>query len=594
MELKHIDISRLSVSGLNMRGVKRTPDIDNILPSVRARGILVPLIVREKPGVVGEGSGEGEAGPAYEIIAGKRRYHSALVVAQENDGIDPLPCAVMEAGDDAAALEASLIENIARLDPDEMTQYETFVRLVREGRSVEELSLTFGLTPLQVKKTLALGNLLPRIRNLYRAETIDVVTVRHLTLASKARQRDWLALLDDETAYAPTGSALKAWLFGGASIPVKAALFDVASYAGEVVSDLFGDDSYFASAEAFWTAQLAAVEERAEAFRAEGWTDVIVMERGHAFHSWEYERTPKRKGGKVYVAIGQRGDVSIHEGYLTSREADRMRRGEQGATNKPARPEVSSATQSYIDLHRHAAVRAELASSPSVALRVMVAHAVAGSSLWRVSVEPQRAHNDAIAESVETSASETAFDAKRREILALLGFDPETDTVTGGYAGEHGLAGLVAQLLTLSDSDVLSILAIVMGETLEAGSALVEYLGVHLGVNMANCWQADDALFDGIRDREVLGHLLAEVSGAETATANAKATAKVQRGILKDCLEGTNGRAKVEGYVPGWMTFPPQGYTERGGVGSIERAERIAELTAPAFLIDPVRLAEAA
>ncbi|GAY20332.1 putative plasmid stabilization protein [Sphingobium fuliginis] len=114
MELMHIDIARLCVSGLNMRGNRKAPDLANILPSVRARGILVPLIVREKREGAAQG---GEECPAYEIVAGKRRYHAALTLAQENEGIDPLPCAVMEAGDDAAALEASLIENIARLDP---------------------------------------------------------------------------------------------------------------------------------------------------------------------------------------------------------------------------------------------------------------------------------------------------------------------------------------------------------------------------------------------------------------------------------------------------------------------------------------------
>ncbi len=69
---------------------------------------------------------------------------------------DPLPCAIMEAGDDAAALEASLIENIARLDSDEVTRWESFTRLVKEGRSPENISLTFGLTELQVKRTLVL------------------------------------------------------------------------------------------------------------------------------------------------------------------------------------------------------------------------------------------------------------------------------------------------------------------------------------------------------------------------------------------------------------------------------------------------------
>jgi ParB family chromosome partitioning protein len=33
-----------------------------------------------------------------------------------------------------------------------------------------------------------------------------------------------------------------------------------------------------------------------------------------------------------------------------------------------------------------------------------------------------------------------------------------------------------------------------------------------------------------------------------------------------------NGRAKVEGWVPRWMQFPPSAYTTRGGVGSVNRA----------------------
>lgn len=63
-----------------------------------------------------------------------------------------------------------------------------------------------------MKRILALGNLLPRIRTLYRGAQIDVATVRHLTLASKNQQKAWLALLDDEQTYCPTGHQLKAWL----------------------------------------------------------------------------------------------------------------------------------------------------------------------------------------------------------------------------------------------------------------------------------------------------------------------------------------------------------------------------------------------
>ena len=565
MELKHIDIARLSVSPVNMRGGKKAPDLTNILPSVRARGVLVPLIVRQN------GSPE-----TYEIVAGKRRYHAALAVAGETDGIASLPSAIMEAGDDAAALEASLIENIARLDPDEMTRHETFTRLVREGRSIEDISLTFGLTALQVKRTLALGNLLPRIRNLYRAEAIDAVTVRHLTLASKVQQREWLVMLDDDDRHAPTGQNLRAWLCGGAAISTKAALFDLASFGGEIVSDLFGEESYFACASDFWTAQMAAVEQRAEVYREAGWPEVVVMGRGDYFHTWEHERCPKRKGGKVYAVIGHRG-VTFHEGYVTCKEARKKEKGETVA--KPVRPEISAPIQNYVDLHRHAAVRASLLLQPATALRLMVAHAIVGPPLWRIDVERQRAHNDAIAESVESCASEALFDTKRRAVLALLDFDADTPTVTNGYAGDHELPGLFRQLMTLADDAVLDILAIVMGETLEAGSATVELLGALLNVDMAKVWQADDALLDLVRDREVVGYLVAEVAGKTVAAANAGESVKVQRQIVRDYLAGTGGRAKAENWVPRWTAFPPRAYTERGGVGSVERWNVVAGLT---------------
>jgi ParB family chromosome partitioning protein len=574
MELKHIDLANLSVSPANMRVKGKSPDIANILPSVRARGVLVPLIVR--PVACAEAADEAER---FEIVAGKRRYHAALAVAEETGEAEALPCAIMAAGDDAAALEASLIENVARLDPDEVTRWESFTRLVREGRRPEDIALTFGLTELQVKRTLALGNLVPRIRTLYRRGEIDAATVRHLTLASKARQREWLALLDDGNAYCPTGYQLKAWLFGGVSIPVEAALFGLEDYEGEVVADLFGEERYFADVASFWTAQTAAIEARAEEYREGGWNEVVVLPTGEPFHAWEHERSPKRKGGRVYIAVGQRGDVAFHEGYVTLREARRLAAGEE--LPKPVRPEVSGPIQNYLDLHRHAAVRAALAGQPSLALRVMVAHAILGSGLWHVRAEPQHAVSEAIAESVETAPSETAFDGKRRGVLAVLGFDPETPTVTGGYEGDNGLSGLLSRLIDLPDRTVLDILAVVMAETLEVASPLIETLGVLLVVDMTKVWQCDDALLDLIRDREVLGHVLTEVAGKGAASANEAATGKVKRSIIRDCLTGENGRAKVEGWVPRWMAFPPSAYTERGGVATVMRAENLEPQAEP-------------
>jgi ParB family chromosome partitioning protein len=558
----------LTVSAANMRG-KGKVDISNILPSVRARGVLVPLMVRPN------GSPD-----TFEIVAGKRRYHAALAVAEENGGeCEPLPCAVLDDTDDAAALEASLIENVARLDPDEVTRWETFTRLVKEGRTPEDIALTFGLTQLQVKRTLALGNLLPRIRNLYRDEKIDAVTVRHLTLASKAQQKEWLAMLDDPNAYCPTGSQLKAWLFGGASIPASAAIFDLATYQGELVTDLFGEDRYFASADAFWAAQNTAIEAKARSYREAGWSEVVVLEPGSYFHTWEHERWTKKQGGKVFIAVSHRGDVTCHEGYVSRREARRQEQSDSG--EKPKRPELTAPMQNYIDLHRHAVVRSKVAAKPMLALRLVLAHAIVGSGLWNVRVEPQRALTDAIAESVETCPSEAVFDVQRRAVLASLGFDAEAPTVICGYDGECRISGLFVRLLGLSDEAVLEALAIVMGETLEAGTPLIETLGSHLQIDMADAYTVDGTLLDLIKDREVLESIVAEVAGGPAAEANGKATGKVKRQIIADCLSGTNGRAKVERFVPRWMAFPPSAYTTRGGVATVSRAAAVEHLFAP-------------
>jgi ParB family transcriptional regulator, chromosome partitioning protein len=218
-----------------------------------------------------------------------------------------------------------------------------------------------------------------------------------------------------------------------------------------------------------------------------------------------------------------------------------------------------------------------------LALRLALAHAIIGSALWNVRVEPQRALTDAIAESVETCPSEAVFDVQRRAVLASLGFDAEAPTVTNGYEGECGISGLFLRLLALTDEAVIDALAVVVAETLESGTALIETLGQQLQVDVAEAYKVDGALLDLIKDREVLNALVAEVAGQQAAEANAKATGRVKRQIIADCLSGTNGRAKVESFVPRWMTFPPADYTQRGGVATVSRAAAVEGL----FALEP-------
>lgn len=586
MTLVFIDQDKLCVSKTNMRYGKKAPDVSDILPTVRKRGVIQTLLVRPN-------CEEGR----FEIVAGARRFHAACLVAAETGEAEPLPCRILSETDDAAAIEASMIENLARLDADEVTRWETFTRLVKEGREIDDIAATFGIPELAIRRALALGNLLPRIRELYRAEKIDAATVRHLTLASKSQQKAWLALYDDPDSYVPTGYQLRAWLFGGQSIPARFALFDLDQFAGATVADLFGEDRYFADTEAFWAAQNAAIEARRAAYIEEGWSDVVIVPPAEHFHAWEYDKTPKRKGGRIYVDVRSTGEVTFHEGYLTRKEARRLASGETPDAAKPQRGEVTSTLQTYIDLHRHAAVRAALTGHPSLALRLLVAHAIVGSHLWRISPEPQSTRNDAVRESVETSRAEAHFDEQRRTVLGLLGFSPEEASVTGGNGDGYELVGVFLRLIALSDPDVLAVLTVVMGETLAAGSAAVEAVGTELRLDMADWWQTDEALFELIRDREVLGQMVAEVAGETVASANKAEKSKTLKRIILDHLTGAEGRIKVERWVPRWMRFAPGAYTDRGGVGTVTAhakvvaAREIAAPPDPESIIEPLAAA---
>jgi len=224
----------------------------------------------------------------------------------------------------------------------------------------------------------------------------------------------------------------------------------------------------------------------------------------------------------------------------------------------------------------------------------MVAHAICGSRLWRVDVQSQRSRNDAITESVEASVAEARFDERRRAVLGVLGFDPDEPSVTLGHEPRNGVSGLFLRLLELPDAVVMEVLGVVMAETLASGTALIETLGIHLDIKIADYWTADSAFYDLIRDREVLTEVLREVGGDTVAQAHAAEKGKTIKSVINDYLTGGNDRAKVEQWVPRWLAFPPSAYTQRGGVATVAAANRAAWLAEPEVPLDPDPDADAA
>jgi ParB family chromosome partitioning protein len=545
MKLQHIALGDLKPSELNVRK-SGIGDISDLVTSIKVLGILQPLLVRE-------------AGEGFEVIAGQRRLAAATKLAEEKEA-EPVPCAVLEDGDDALAIEASLAENIQRLPMTELDQYAAFADLREKGRTVEDIAAHFGVTERLVKQRLAIANLDPRILKLYAEEAITADTMRALTLATKTQQKAWLKRYRDPADYAPLGRQLRQWLLGGAQISTSAALFDLESYKGAIVTDLFGEDSFFADATRFWSLQNEVIAERVEAYTARGWTEVVVLEPSNHWPEYEYRKVPKKHGGKVYVAVTPSGEVAFHEGYLPEKEL-RQQEAKAKAAVSPKAPQLKSdftkAAANYCDLHRHAAVQDALVRHEGIALRLVTAHMIGKSQLWNIRTEGGRADKPETKASVDSSRSRQSFDASRSEALDLLSTEDDERPATlvdQSWSGKS-VAELFSLLAAMPDRDVLKLMAVAMAETLQSGTELIDTLGVMMKIDMSQLWHADDAFLDLVTSRTTLLSMLEEIGGPDAADAHKDSKAKVIRSVIRQFLSG-EGRERVEGWVPRLMAFP--------------------------------------
>ena len=561
MEMQTIPLDQLKVSALNMRASRKKPFLDDILPSIRERGVLVPLLVRPN------GTPD-----QFEIVAGRRRFLASIAVAKETGETAVLPCRVLDEGDDAAAVEASILENTARLEPDEMQEFEAFKKLNDKGKDVAEIARIFGVTELTVKRRLALGSLIAPIRKAYADDDIDGTTITALTLASEAKQREWLDMLKSEDMRAPRGRALKQWLLGGGEIETGVALFSLDDYDGDIFEDLFGEKSVFADAEKFWTHQEAAIDAERERLLASGWSNVTVLPRGEFFHSWDYDQVPKKQGGEVFVEVRHSGEVTFIKGH-----APRRKKKAEKASEKKTRPECSAPLENYVDLHRHAAARAAMLKQPGIALRLLAAHLMVGAPNIRCQPERQATRKEETAASVAASKGEKVVSDERACIAKLLDLEEPTH-IAGGNEDGWQLAYVFARLMKLSDEDITRILAFIMAEIIAAGHEAVDCLACVNPIDIADWMTPDDAFFDLLRDKKMTNAMLQEIAGSEVAAANESATAKAQKAIIRDCLEGRNGRTATPRWRPAWMQFPALSYTGAGKPGAVSRAEKIAPL----------------
>jgi ParB family chromosome partitioning protein len=118
--------------------------IEALAQSIRAQGVLQPLLVRPHPERPGD----------YEIVAGERRWRAAQAAQ-----LTEVPVVVRDL-EQREALEIALVENVQRQDLNAVEEARGYQRLVTEfGHKQEEIARVTGKSRPHIANTLRLLNL---------------------------------------------------------------------------------------------------------------------------------------------------------------------------------------------------------------------------------------------------------------------------------------------------------------------------------------------------------------------------------------------------------------------------------------------------
>ncbi len=154
--IQMIALAKIFPSPLQPRHEFRPNQLTELVESIRERGIIQPLIVRQ-------------AGDRFELIAGERRWRASQEV-----GLQEAPAIIREASDQEV-LELALIENLQREDLNPIEEASAYSRLSREfGLTQEDISRRVGKSRASVANAMRLLDLHPDVQVMVRQGQISV------------------------------------------------------------------------------------------------------------------------------------------------------------------------------------------------------------------------------------------------------------------------------------------------------------------------------------------------------------------------------------------------------------------------------------
>ena len=143
--------------------------LDDLANSIREKGVIQPLIVRE------------QAGGTFEIVAGERRWRASQMAQ-----LHEVPVIVREY-DDSEVLEIAIIENIQRADLNPVEEAMGYRQLMEKfGHTQERLSEALGKSRSHIANLMRLLQLPDDVQEMLKKGDLSAGHARALITSDKA------------------------------------------------------------------------------------------------------------------------------------------------------------------------------------------------------------------------------------------------------------------------------------------------------------------------------------------------------------------------------------------------------------------------
>ncbi len=162
---RRVPTSSLRPNARNPRRMFSNTELDELVASLRERGIIQPIVARPVRGAL----------DSYEIIAGERRWRAA-----QRAGLHEVPVVIIEASDEEA-LQLAIIENVQRADLNPLEEAEGYRSLIRDfSHSPDEVARIVGKSRSHVANMLRLQTLPDRVKEHINSGRLDAGHARAL------------------------------------------------------------------------------------------------------------------------------------------------------------------------------------------------------------------------------------------------------------------------------------------------------------------------------------------------------------------------------------------------------------------------------